>query len=146
MYSVAQRCLVFIPATQSCNMRQFPQCMLFPNYRPVKINIYIFFLLLKMFSCACSPFLFLLFTSSCRCITRMFLSPQVSFFLFIVFVVYTMLPFSMREAIIASVLTSGSHTVVLSVCLSTTADDMEPVVWQVRSSNLNMKEQTLNAQ
>uniref|UniRef100_A0A3Q2CMK4 adenylate cyclase n=1 Tax=Cyprinodon variegatus TaxID=28743 RepID=A0A3Q2CMK4_CYPVA len=40
---------------------------------------------------------------------------QVSFFLFIVFVVYTMLPFSMREAIIASILTSASHTIVLSV-------------------------------
>ncbi|KAK5862596.1 hypothetical protein PBY51_017974 [Eleginops maclovinus] len=57
---------------------------------------------------------------------------QVSFFLFIVFVVYTMLPFSMRDAIIASILTSASHTIVLSVCLSTTADRMEPVVWQVR--------------
>ncbi|XP_044063808.1 adenylate cyclase type 2 isoform X2 [Siniperca chuatsi] len=57
---------------------------------------------------------------------------QVSFFLFIVFVVYTMLPFSMRDAIIASVLTSTSHTIVLSVCLSTTADHMEPVVWQER--------------
>uniref|UniRef100_M3ZFG3 Adenylate cyclase type 2 n=1 Tax=Xiphophorus maculatus TaxID=8083 RepID=M3ZFG3_XIPMA len=56
---------------------------------------------------------------------------QVSFFLFIVFVVYTMLPFSMREAIIASVLTSASHTIVLSVCLSTTADHMEAVVWQI---------------
>uniref|UniRef100_A0A8C4NKZ0 Adenylate cyclase type 2 n=1 Tax=Dicentrarchus labrax TaxID=13489 RepID=A0A8C4NKZ0_DICLA len=56
---------------------------------------------------------------------------QVSFFLFIVFVVYTMLPFSMRDAIIASVLTSASHTIVLSVCLSTTADHMEPVVWQI---------------
>ncbi|KAM9724196.1 adenylate cyclase type 2 isoform 2-T3 [Menidia menidia] len=56
---------------------------------------------------------------------------QVSFFLFIVFVVYTMLPFSMREAIIASGLTSASHTVVLSVCLSMTADNMEPVVWQI---------------
>lgn len=59
------------------------------------------------------------------------LCPQVSFFLFIVFVVYTMLPFSMRDAIIASVLTSASHTLVLSICLSTTADHMEPVVWQV---------------
>uniref|UniRef100_A0AAQ5YAL6 adenylate cyclase n=1 Tax=Amphiprion ocellaris TaxID=80972 RepID=A0AAQ5YAL6_AMPOC len=56
---------------------------------------------------------------------------QVSFFLFIVFVVYTMLPFCMRDAIIASVLTSASHTIVLSVCLSTTADRMGPVVWQI---------------
>lgn len=60
-----------------------------------------------------------------------YICPQVSFFLFIVFVVYTMLPFSMRDAIIASVLTSASHTLVLSICLSTTADHMEPVVWQV---------------
>uniref|UniRef100_A0A674NB12 Adenylate cyclase type 2 n=1 Tax=Takifugu rubripes TaxID=31033 RepID=A0A674NB12_TAKRU len=44
------------------------------------------------------------------------LSPwdQVSFFLFIVFVVYTMLPFSMRGAIIASAVTCTSHTVTLS--------------------------------
>uniref|UniRef100_A0A3P9LK79 adenylate cyclase n=1 Tax=Oryzias latipes TaxID=8090 RepID=A0A3P9LK79_ORYLA len=56
---------------------------------------------------------------------------QVSFFLFIVFVVYTMLPFSMREAIVASVLTSASHTVVLSVHLSMVSDQMEPVVWQI---------------
>ncbi|KAG5856812.1 adenylate cyclase type 2 isoform X2 [Anguilla rostrata] len=56
---------------------------------------------------------------------------QVSFFLFIIFVVYTMLPFCMRDAIIASVLTSFSHTVVLSVCLSTTTDNMEPLIWQI---------------
>ncbi|XP_051812959.1 adenylate cyclase type 2 [Acanthochromis polyacanthus] len=56
---------------------------------------------------------------------------QVSFFLFIVFVVYTMLPFCMRDAIIASVLTSASHTIVLSVCLSTTAVRMGPVLWQI---------------
>uniref|UniRef100_A0A8C5ECF2 Adenylate cyclase type 2 n=1 Tax=Gouania willdenowi TaxID=441366 RepID=A0A8C5ECF2_GOUWI len=43
---------------------------------------------------------------------------QVSFFLFIVFVVYTMLPFSVRDAVIASVLTSASHTIVLSVCMN----------------------------
>ncbi|XP_051721272.1 adenylate cyclase type 2 isoform X2 [Ctenopharyngodon idella] len=57
---------------------------------------------------------------------------QVSFFLFIIFVVYTMLPFSMRDAIIASVLTASSHTVVLSVCLSSTVDHVEPLVWQER--------------
>ena len=68
----------------------------------------------------------------CRCVISVSLSPQVSFFLFIVFVVYTMLPFSMRDAVFASVLTSASHTIVLSVCLSTTADHMEPVAWQVR--------------
>ncbi|XP_048085692.1 adenylate cyclase type 2b isoform X4 [Alosa alosa] len=56
---------------------------------------------------------------------------QVSFFLFIVFVAYTMLPFSMREAVIASVLTSTSHTLVLSVCLSSATDNLEPLVWQI---------------
>uniref|UniRef100_A0A8C2DC85 adenylate cyclase n=1 Tax=Cyprinus carpio TaxID=7962 RepID=A0A8C2DC85_CYPCA len=57
---------------------------------------------------------------------------QVSFFLFIVFVVYTMLPFSMRDAVIASVLTSSSHTLVLSIWLSNTTDHMEALVWQER--------------
>ncbi|XP_069051370.1 adenylate cyclase type 2 isoform X2 [Lepisosteus oculatus] len=56
---------------------------------------------------------------------------QVSFFLFIIFVVYTMLPFSMRDAVIASVLTSSSHTIVLSICLSTTSVLMEHLVWQI---------------
>uniref|UniRef100_A0A671L6E0 Adenylate cyclase type 2 n=1 Tax=Sinocyclocheilus anshuiensis TaxID=1608454 RepID=A0A671L6E0_9TELE len=56
---------------------------------------------------------------------------QVSFFLFIVFVVYTMLPFSMRDAVIASVLTSSSHTLVLSIWLSNTTGHMEALVWQI---------------
>ncbi|XP_007447983.1 PREDICTED: adenylate cyclase type 2 isoform X1 [Lipotes vexillifer] len=56
---------------------------------------------------------------------------QVSFFLFIIFVVYTMLPFNMRDAIIASVLTSSSHTVVLSVCLSAMPGAKDHVVWQI---------------
>uniref|UniRef100_A0A8C2UTQ9 Adenylate cyclase type 2 n=1 Tax=Chinchilla lanigera TaxID=34839 RepID=A0A8C2UTQ9_CHILA len=56
---------------------------------------------------------------------------QVSFFLFIIFVVYTMLPFNMRDAIIASILTSSSHTIVLSVCLSATPGAKEHLVWQI---------------
>ncbi|XP_014441329.1 adenylate cyclase type 2 [Tupaia chinensis] len=56
---------------------------------------------------------------------------QVSFFLFIIFVVYTMLPFNMRDAIIASVLTSSSHTIVLSVCLSASPGAKEHLVWQI---------------
>uniref|UniRef100_A0A8C3APE7 Adenylate cyclase type 2 n=1 Tax=Cyclopterus lumpus TaxID=8103 RepID=A0A8C3APE7_CYCLU len=61
------------------------------------------------------------------------LSPwdQVSFFLFIVFVVYTMLPFSMRGAIIASAITCFSHTVTLSICLASTVTELEPLVWQI---------------
>uniref|UniRef100_A0A8D3DMX9 Adenylate cyclase type 2 n=1 Tax=Scophthalmus maximus TaxID=52904 RepID=A0A8D3DMX9_SCOMX len=61
------------------------------------------------------------------------LSPwdQVSFFLFIVFVVYTMLPFSMRGAIVASGVTCLSHTVTLSICLANTVPHLEPLVWQI---------------
>ncbi|KAG7245186.1 hypothetical protein INR49_023752 [Caranx melampygus] len=55
----------------------------------------------------------------------------VSFFLFIVFVVYTMLPFSMRAAIIASAVTCFSHTITLSVCLANTVTELEPLVWQI---------------
>ncbi|KAL6087394.1 hypothetical protein STEG23_037933, partial [Scotinomys teguina] len=55
----------------------------------------------------------------------------VSFFLFIIFVVYTMLPFNMRDAIIASVLTSSSHTIVLSVYLSAAPGAKEHLSWQV---------------
>ncbi|XP_059848869.1 adenylate cyclase type 7 isoform X3 [Hypanus sabinus] len=44
---------------------------------------------------------------------------QVPFFLYIVFVLYTMLPLSMRDAIIASLLSSVSHLVTLSIYLST---------------------------
>ncbi|XP_055359465.1 adenylate cyclase type 2 isoform X4 [Betta splendens] len=78
-------------------------------------------------------FLLLIVMGACLALlTVFFASGLVSFFLFIVFVVYTMLPFSMRDAIIASVVTSASHTIVLSVCLSTSADRMEPtVVWQI---------------
>ncbi|XP_042117289.2 adenylate cyclase type 2 isoform X2 [Peromyscus maniculatus bairdii] len=56
---------------------------------------------------------------------------QVSFFLFIIFVVYTMLPFNMRDAIIASVLTSSSHTIVLSVYLSAAPGAKEHLSWQI---------------
>uniref|UniRef100_A0A8C9FA17 adenylate cyclase n=1 Tax=Pavo cristatus TaxID=9049 RepID=A0A8C9FA17_PAVCR len=40
---------------------------------------------------------------------------QVPFFLFIIFTVYTMLPFGMRDAVIISVLSALSHIIVLSV-------------------------------
>ncbi|XP_078395204.1 adenylate cyclase type 2b [Cetorhinus maximus] len=59
---------------------------------------------------------------------------QVSFFLFIIFVVYTMLPFRMRDAVVASVLTSSSHTIVLSVCLSATSIIKEHLVWQIMAN------------
>uniref|UniRef100_A0A8C6XZI7 Adenylate cyclase type 4 n=1 Tax=Naja naja TaxID=35670 RepID=A0A8C6XZI7_NAJNA len=56
---------------------------------------------------------------------------QVSFFLFIIFVVYTMLPFNMQDAIIASVLTSASHTIVLSICISSADIMKEQLIWQI---------------
>lgn len=51
---------------------------------------------------------------------------QVYFFLFITFIVYTMLPVRMRDAIAAGVLSSISHIIILSIYLSTstTSTDM----------------------
>ncbi|NXT22008.1 ADCY7 cyclase, partial [Syrrhaptes paradoxus] len=43
---------------------------------------------------------------------------QVPFFLFIIFTVYTMLPFGMRGAVIISVLSALSHIIVLSIVLN----------------------------
>uniref|UniRef100_A0A8C3PT27 adenylate cyclase n=1 Tax=Calidris pygmaea TaxID=425635 RepID=A0A8C3PT27_9CHAR len=43
---------------------------------------------------------------------------QVPFFLFIIFTVYTMLPFGMRSAVIISVLSALSHIIVLSIVVS----------------------------
>ncbi|NXJ62849.1 ADCY7 cyclase, partial [Rostratula benghalensis] len=43
---------------------------------------------------------------------------QVPFFLFIIFTVYTMLPFGMRGAVIISVLSALSHIIVLSIAVS----------------------------
>ncbi|XP_073188479.1 adenylate cyclase type 2 isoform X4 [Lepidochelys kempii] len=77
-------------------------------------------------------FLLLIVMGACLALLAVFFaSGLVSFFLFIIFVVYTMLPFNMRDAIIASVLTSSSHTIVLSICLSATAIIKEHLVWQI---------------
>ncbi|NXI51165.1 ADCY7 cyclase, partial [Chloroceryle aenea] len=46
---------------------------------------------------------------------------QVPFFLFIIFTVYTMLPFEMRGAVIISVLSALSHIIVLSIVVSMTS-------------------------
>ncbi|KAM5158259.1 adenylate cyclase type 2 [Mantella aurantiaca] len=59
---------------------------------------------------------------------------QVSFFLFIIFVAYTMLPFNMRDAIIASALTALSHTVIVSVYLSASKDEKEHRIWQITAN------------
>ncbi|XP_063190456.1 adenylate cyclase type 7 isoform X2 [Chroicocephalus ridibundus] len=48
---------------------------------------------------------------------------QVPFFLFIIFTVYTMLPFGMRGAVIISVLSALSHIIVLSIMVNTTSQE-----------------------
>ncbi|XP_038947965.1 adenylate cyclase type 2 isoform X2 [Rattus norvegicus] len=77
-------------------------------------------------------FLLLIVMGACLALLAVFFAlGLVSFFLFIIFVVYTMLPFNMRDAIIASILTSSSHTIVLSVYLSATPGAKEHLFWQI---------------
>ncbi|NXN65953.1 ADCY7 cyclase, partial [Himantopus himantopus] len=58
--------------------------------------------------------------------------PKVPFFLFIIFTVYTMLPFGMRGAVIISVLSALSHIIVLSVVVSTTSQGKkESILFQL---------------
>ncbi|XP_014797665.1 PREDICTED: adenylate cyclase type 7 isoform X2 [Calidris pugnax] len=57
---------------------------------------------------------------------------QVPFFLFIIFTVYTMLPFGMRGAVIISVLSALSHIIVLSIVVSVThKENMECIAFQL---------------
>ncbi|KAJ7419500.1 hypothetical protein WISP_53875 [Willisornis vidua] len=57
---------------------------------------------------------------------------QVPFFLFIIFTVYTMLPFGMRGAVIISVLSALSHIIVLSTVISMTSqENNEPDPFQL---------------
>ncbi|XP_042732863.1 adenylate cyclase type 7 [Lagopus leucura] len=56
---------------------------------------------------------------------------QVPFFLFIIFTVYTMLPFGMRDAIIISVLSALSHIIVLSVLSKDSYADKRSILFQV---------------
>ncbi|KAM6253240.1 adenylate cyclase type 7 isoform 1-T4 [Porphyrio hochstetteri] len=51
------------------------------------------------------------------------LSEQVPFFLFIIFTVYTMLPFGMRGAMVIGVLSALSHIIVLSIVVSLTSQE-----------------------
>jgi len=58
---------------------------------------------------------------------------KVPFFLFIIFTVYTMLPFGMRGAVIISVLSALSHIIVLSIVVSMTSqENKESILLQVR--------------
>lgn len=59
--------------------------------------------------------------------------PQVPFFLFIVFVVYTLLPLSMRGAIAVGVLSTISHLLVFGVLMGTLSTPCIPVELQVSS-------------
>lgn len=43
--------------------------------------------------------------------------PQVPFFLFVIFVVYTLLPFSMQGAVVVGVISSISYLLVLSALM-----------------------------
>ncbi|XP_028943378.1 adenylate cyclase type 7 [Antrostomus carolinensis] len=57
---------------------------------------------------------------------------QVPFFLFIIFTVYTMLPFGMRGAVIISVLSALSHIIVLSIVVSMTSqENKESMLFQL---------------
>ncbi|KAM7100747.1 adenylate cyclase type 7 isoform 2-T2 [Ciconia maguari] len=57
---------------------------------------------------------------------------QVPFFLFIIFTVYTMLPFGMRGAVIISVLSALSHIIVLSIVVSMTSqENKESILFQL---------------
>ncbi|KAM6324606.1 adenylate cyclase type 7 [Podargus strigoides] len=57
---------------------------------------------------------------------------QVPFFLFIIFTVYTMLPFGMKGAVIISVLSALSHIIVLSIVVSMTSqENKESILFQL---------------
>ncbi|KAM8982973.1 adenylate cyclase type 7 isoform 1-T2 [Ara ararauna] len=57
---------------------------------------------------------------------------QVPFFLFIIFTVYTMLPFGMRGAVIISLLSALSHIIVLSIMVSMTSqENKESILFQL---------------
>ncbi|XP_040023086.2 adenylate cyclase type 7 isoform X2 [Gasterosteus aculeatus] len=60
---------------------------------------------------------------------------QVPFFLFIIFTVYTMLPFQLWYAVVLSCISSLSHVVVLTVCLTIYTDNPSPYLTNQLLSN-----------
>lgn len=58
--------------------------------------------------------------------------PQVPFFLFVVFVVYTLLPFSMQGAVVVGVISSTSHLLVLGALMGDLSMPSMQVGLQVR--------------
>lgn len=61
------------------------------------------------------------------------LLPQVSFFLFIIFTVYAMLPLGMRDAAAAGLASSLSHLLVLGLYLGPQPDSRPALLPQVRT-------------
>lgn len=59
--------------------------------------------------------------------------PQVSFFLFVIFTVYAMLPLGMRDATAAGLASSLSHLVVLGLYLGPQPDSQPALLPQVRT-------------
>lgn len=59
--------------------------------------------------------------------------PQVSFFLFIIFTVYAMLPLGMRDAAAAGLASSLSHLLVLGLYLGPQPDSRPALLPQVRT-------------
>uniref|UniRef100_A0A3Q2QUC0 Adenylate cyclase type 2 n=1 Tax=Fundulus heteroclitus TaxID=8078 RepID=A0A3Q2QUC0_FUNHE len=123
------------PGFQSevCLEVEKPQDWLYESYYRMSQQhpLIVFLLLIVMGTCLALLAVFFAsgLVSVCIC-----MGVSVSFFLFIVFVVYTMLPFSMKWAIIASGITCLSHTVTLSVCLTSTVTELEPLVWQIMAN------------
>lgn len=66
---------------------------------------------------------------------------QVPFFLFIVFVVYTLLPFTMRGAVAVGVVSSVSHLLVLGALMGVSSSSGVGVSLQVRGSGVCMRVQ-----
>lgn len=60
--------------------------------------------------------------------------PQVPFFLFVVFVVYTLLPFSMQGAVAAGIVSSTSHLLVLGTLMGVFSKPSTRVGLQVRGA------------
>ncbi|XP_074865001.1 adenylate cyclase type 7 [Carettochelys insculpta] len=57
---------------------------------------------------------------------------QVPFFLFIIFAVYTMLPFGMRDAVIISILSAVSHIIALSIAVTVYSESsQQPITFQL---------------
>ncbi|MEQ2311372.1 hypothetical protein AMECASPLE_019192 [Ameca splendens] len=63
---------------------------------------------------------------------------QVPFFLFIIFTVYTMLPFQLWHAVVLSVITSVSHIMALSLCLATDSNLPDNLANQVKTTKQEM--------